>query len=107
MNKSIMPRVAPQAVFRRHAMATTRRPRYSKEEFASRGDAIYEAKIRPNQKKKDDGKFVAIDIETGEYEIASKELRACARLEARLPDPQIWLMRIGSKYLYSFGGSTL
>jgi hypothetical protein len=84
-----------------------RGPRYSKGEFAKRGDAIYESKIHPILKKKDHGKFVAIDIETGEYEIASKELRACARLEARLPDPQIWLMRIGSKYLYSFGGSDL
>jgi hypothetical protein len=53
-------------------MSTTRRPRYSKEEFATRGDAIYEAEIRPNLKKKDDGKFVAIDIEAGQYEIASK-----------------------------------
>lgn len=88
-------------------MNNKRGPRYTKEEFARRGDAIYEAKVRPNLKKRDHGKFVAIDIETGEYEIASKELRACARLEARLPDPQIWLMRIGSKYLYSFGGSTL
>ena len=88
-------------------MGTTRGPRYSKEEFEKRGDAIYEAKIRPALKKKDDGRFVAIDIETGEYEIAAKELTACDRLEARVPDPQIWLMRIGSRYLYSFGGHGL
>lgn len=86
-------------------MGIKRGPRYSKEEFARRGDAIYEANVRPNLKKKDDGKFVAIDIETGEYEIASKELTACDRLEARLADPQIWLMRVGSKFLYTFGGS--
>jgi hypothetical protein len=88
-------------------MNKKRGPRYSKEEFARRGDALYETKVRPNLKKKDDGKFVAIDIETGEYEIASKELLACARLRKRIPDPQIWLMRIGSKFLYTFGGSSL
>jgi hypothetical protein len=85
-------------------MTAKRQPRYSKEEFARRGDAIYEAKVRPILKKKDDGKFAAIDIETGEYEIAAKELTACDRLEARLPDAQIWLMRIGSRYLCHFGG---
>ena len=81
----------------------THGPRYSKEEFEKRGDAIYEAKVRPHLKKKDHGKFVAIDIETGDYEIAARELAACDRLEARIPDAQIWLMRIGSPYLYHFG----
>ena len=42
-------------------MATTRR-RYSKEEFARRGDAIYESAVRPNLSPEDTGKFVAIDI---------------------------------------------
>jgi hypothetical protein len=83
-------------------MSTTKR-RYSKEEFASRGDAIYESQIRPNLKAEDDGKFVAIDIETGEYEIDAKELAACKRLRARIPDSQTWLVRIGSRYVHRFG----
>ncbi|MBI3822248.1 MAG: hypothetical protein HY289_06160 [Planctomycetes bacterium] len=86
-------------------MDIKRGPRYSREEFSKRGDAIYEAKVRPNLQKKDDSKFVAIDIETGDYAIAARELLACARLRRRLVDPQIWLKRIGSRYLYTFGGS--
>ena len=43
-------------------------PRYSKEEFARRGDAIYESELRPVLEKGDEGKFVAIDIETGAYQ---------------------------------------
>jgi hypothetical protein len=88
-------------------MASTRRPRHSKREFAKRGEAIFEAKIRPKLIAKDDGRFVAIDIETGDFEISAKELTACDRLHARLPDAQIWLKRIGSRYLYSFGGHGL
>jgi hypothetical protein len=42
-------------------------PRYSKEEFARRGDAIYEKDILPKLTAKDAGKFLAIDIETGQY----------------------------------------
>ena len=64
-------------------MTTTKR-QYSKEEFAHRGDDIYENAIRPHLKPEDDGKFVAVDIDTGEYEIDPDELAVCERLRARL-----------------------
>ena len=38
-------------------------PRYSKEEFARRGDEIYERKVRPHLTQSDEGKFIVIDIE--------------------------------------------
>jgi len=38
-------------------------PRYSKEEFARRGDEIYDRDIKPHVTAEDDGKFVVIDIE--------------------------------------------
>lgn len=78
--------------------------RYSKEEFARRGDAMYEENVRPNLKPKDEGKFAAIDIETGAYEIDADELKACDKLNARVPDAQTWLVRIGSRYVHRFGG---
>jgi len=43
-------------------------PRYSKEEFAQRGDAIYESDIRSVIEAGNRGRFVVIDIETGAYE---------------------------------------
>jgi len=78
-------------------------PRYSKEEFAQRGDAAYEGEIRPLVEAENEGKFVAIDIETGAYEIDADELAASDRLLARVPDAQIWLKRIGSRYVRRFG----
>jgi hypothetical protein len=84
-------------------MASTRR-RYSKEEFARRGDEIYDAQVRPHLKAEDEGKFAAIDIETGTFAIDEDELEACDKLNARLPDAQIWLVRIGSRYVHRFGG---
>jgi hypothetical protein len=84
-------------------MAATKR-RYSKEEFARRGVAIYENEILPKLTRKDVGKFLAIDIETGEYAIAADEMKAGDKLLARLPDAQIWMMRIGYTATRSFGG---
>ena len=78
-------------------------PRYSKEEFARRGDAIYERELPPMLEKENEGKFVAIDIETGAYEIDADELAASDRLGARVPNAQIWLRRIGSRHARRFG----
>ena len=83
-------------------MASTER-RDGKEEFARRGDAIYENDVRPRLKADDEGKFAAIDIESGAYEIDEDELEACDKLSARLPGAQIWLVKVGSRYLHRFG----
>jgi hypothetical protein len=78
-------------------------PRYSKEEFARRGDEIYERELRPSLERGNEGRFVAIDIETGTYEVDADELAASDRLLARVPNAQIWLRRIGSRYAHRFG----
>lgn len=83
-------------------MASTKR-RYCKEEFAQRGDAIYENDVRPRLKAGDDGKIAAIDIESGIYEMDADELTAGDRLRARLPDAQIWMVRVGSHCVHRFG----
>ena len=51
-------------------------PRYSKEEFARRGDEIYERVLRPVLETGNEGRFVAIDIETVAYAIDADELAA-------------------------------
>jgi len=82
---------------------TKRNRRYSKEEFARRGDEIYGRIVWPTLKPSDADKFVAIDIETGEFEVDRDELAACNRLYARLPDAQPWLTRVGSLARHNLG----
>lgn len=82
---------------------STPQPRYSKEEFAQRGDEIYEREIRPHLKAEDEGKFVVIDIDTEAYEIDTDELAASDRLLASHPNAQMWLRRVGSRYVRRFG----
>ncbi|HET6251437.1 MAG TPA: hypothetical protein VFE47_27375 [Tepidisphaeraceae bacterium] len=77
---------------------------HSKEEFARRGDSIYENDVRPHLKPEEEGKFAAIDIETRTYEVDDDELQACDRLRTRLPKAQIWMVRIGSRSVHRFGG---
>jgi hypothetical protein len=80
-----------------------RKPRYSHEEFARRGKEIYERVVRPTLTPEDDGKFVAIDIETSEYEIDSDDYEVVERLYRRLPDAPPWIERVGWPAAYSIG----
>ena len=84
-------------------MAATER-RYSKEVFARRGDAIYEKEVRPQLRAADDGKFAAIDIESGEFAIDADELKAGNKLRKRIPDAQIWMVRVGHRSVHRIGG---
>lgn len=77
--------------------------RYPKEQFAQRGDAIYDKVIRPTYEPSHNGQFAAIDIETGEFEVDESEMVAGDRLRARLPQTQTWMCKIGSRYLRRFG----
>jgi hypothetical protein len=81
---------------------TRRQPRYSKEEFARRGKEIYETRIRPQVEATNLGKIVAIDIETGEYEMDADQIVACDRLRARLPDAQTFCIRVGQGWVHRY-----
>ena len=82
---------------------TVRKPRYSKEEQARRGTEIYEHDIRPQVEADERGKIVTIDIESGNYEVADDALSASDQLFQRLPDAQIWFVRIGYPAVHRIG----
>lgn len=74
-----------------------RQPRYSMDEHVRRGEEIYERQVRSQVERENRGKIVAIDIDSGEYEISDNVLSASQLLLARLPDAQIWCIRIGTQ----------
>ena len=84
-----------------------RQPRYSKEEFARRGDEIYQTQVRSQVEAGNHGKIVAIDIETGAFEVADTPMVAVDRLYEREPDAQPWVIRIGHRAVFRFGSRSL
>jgi hypothetical protein len=86
---------------------TVRQRRYSKEEFARRGDEIYESQIRTQVETDNNGKIVAIDIETGNFELADDTMTATQKLLDRYPDSQTWVVRIGHQAVHRFGSRSL
>lgn len=75
---------------------------YSDEEIARLSDEIFERDIFPHLKEEDKGKYVHIDVVSGDYEIDWSEIDASKRLRSRRPDAQIWFRRIGYQYSRRF-----
>ena len=86
---------------------SVRQRRYSKEELAQRGQELYESGIRQQVEASNEGKIVAIDIETGEFEVGEIVMAATDRLFACIPDAQPWTIRIGHRAVYHFGSRSL
>ena len=83
-------------------------PKYSKEEFARRGEEIFEEKIEPQLTDDEDPRaYVLIDIETGNYEIDADQIKAGDRLDERHNNAQVWMRRVGSPVARHFGGRSL
>ncbi|MDX2232446.1 MAG: hypothetical protein NW220_22640 [Leptolyngbyaceae cyanobacterium bins.349] len=80
-----------------------RQRRHPKEELARRGKELYESQIRQQVEPNNFGKIVAIDIETGAFEVDDDTLIASDRLLERCPDAQTWFIRIGHRGVHRFG----
>ena len=79
-------------------------PRYSSEEIVRRGQQLYDEHIRAEVEPEHTGKFLVVDIETGEYEIDRESLPAFQRALAKHPGAALFLVRIGYPTAVRLGG---
>ncbi len=84
----------------RGSIMSTTEPHRTLDELARLGGEIFERQIRPTLRPEDDGKYVAIDVETGDFEIDEDDYAAVARLRSRRPGTNGWLMRAGYPTTY-------
>ena len=75
---------------------------YKRGEAADLGRAIYIKKIKPQMSEEDIGKFVAIDVDTEDYEVDIQVSEALNRLKARHPDSALTAQRVGYRTPFSF-----
>src|SRR5947208_11105370 len=67
------------------------------EEIVRRGQAIYEQRLRPLVEREHFGKYLVIDVDSGDYEIDADHLAASNRAAARHPKAPLFAMRIGQR----------
>ena len=79
------------------------RPNLTDIEISALGKLIYRNKIRPLMAEKDIGRFVYVDVYTGEYEIAENMLDATHKLRKRVPEACGYMIRVGYSAPVFFG----
>jgi hypothetical protein len=77
---------------------------YTPEEVEARGRAMYAAQICAQVEVGNKGKFLVIDIETGDYEMDADDLQATKRALAKRPAAVLYGLRIGYPTAYRLGG---
>ena len=80
-----------------------RSSKYTIEEICDRGKQIYEEQIKPLVEPQENGKFIVIDVESGDYEIDEDDLIAEDRLQERRPNYVGYLGRVGYDSAYHIG----
>ena len=73
--------------------------------IADKGEKIYAETIKPSINfERDKGKFVVIDVDSGDYEIDKKDPAATRRLLERRPDAVTYAVRVGRPTAYRMIG---
>lgn len=73
-------------------------------EITQRGTRIYEERLRSILEPQHNGKYVVIDVETGEYELDEDHLAASDRAAAKRTGALLYATRVGSRSLGRVGG---
>ncbi len=66
-------------------------------EITERGTRIYEERLRQILEPQHIGKYLVIDVDTGEYELDDDHLAASDRAAAKRPGARLYAMRVGSR----------
>jgi Uncharacterized conserved protein len=79
-------------------------------ELAKRGNEVFERVVRPQVDVEEEAhKYVAIDVESEDFEVDANQRAASDRLLERHPEARgrIWFRRVGSRIAHSYGGHPL
>ncbi len=78
--------------------------KYPPGEIVRRGKEIYSEKIKHLVEPHEAGKFVVIDVESGDYEVDGQHIAASTRLRERRPNAVTYAGKVGYQAAYSLGG---
>lgn len=59
------------------------------------GRDLYARVVKPQLRPEDDDKYVAIDVDTGAFEVDASDIEAVMRLHSRRAGARVWLERAG------------
>ena len=73
------------------------------DEIGDQGNALFETRIKPLISGEDPDLFLAIDINSGDYEVAPDDTTPGQHLRQRRPGAVVFLRRVGDEDAYYVG----
>lgn len=83
---------------------TVNQSSYTREEIGRLGEEIYHREIRSKVMPQEKGRFLLLDIETGDYRVDEEDLLAEKRLCSRRPEGTFYGFRVGYTSAYALSG---
>jgi hypothetical protein len=75
-------------------------PTQDPDALARRVAEVFDRRVKSVLRPEDDGKYIALDLSSGEYEVDADDYAAVARLRLRCPQADIWIERAGQPTAY-------
>lgn len=73
-------------------------------EVGKKGRELYEATLKAKLEPENNGKYVVVDVDSGDYEIGDEYLFLARRLRARRPNATPFTIRVGYPAVARIGG---
>ncbi len=64
-------------------------------DIAERGRALYAEKLRPLLEPKETGRYVVLNVETGEFEMGDDAVTPSEKMRQRFPGTLFYALRVG------------
>jgi hypothetical protein len=77
------------------------------DDISQLGQKVYRERIEPMLSTNDKGRFVVIDVDSGDYEIADRDIDATMTLMKRREPGRFYGLRVGHKAAYRLGTRSL
>ena len=74
------------------------------ETLSAQANALFEERIKSLVADKEPDDFLAIDVLSGDYEVAADDLTPSDKLRERHQNARIFLRRVGDEAAYTVGG---
>ncbi len=82
-------------------------PTPQRKSIAPEAQAIYDAELRHKVEPQENGKYLSLDVDSGDYEVDESYITTSNRLRARRPEARMFTFRIGYPTMGRFGGPRL
>jgi len=76
-------------------------------ELTRRGQAYYDQHLRAKLEPEENGKFLVLEVETGDYEVDDDEMAAIQRARAKHPQSVFFILRVGCRAAHRIRGGSL